>query len=185
MPITYIKADASDPVVPVRETGRDDLQGHIVHVTNNVGAWGRGFTRALDQRFNPHWVDKFGWTLADEFNGHPRTLGRITLMQPPTAAYPKVIGIDIPFLIVCLMAQNGLPSKNNPMPLDYVELEACLKGLRELLGPNKDRISLQMPRIGCGLARGSWSKVGPMLLKHFGDFPYVYVCDLNTRSYNP
>jgi len=75
-------------------------------------------------------------------------------------------------LFVCnMIAQNGYVTKDNPVAVDYEALHRCLTKLngwmrkyeevkKLLVYPNHpESFSVHMPRIGCGLAGGTWDKV--------------------------
>ena len=59
-------------------------------------------------------------------------------------------------------------------PLDYDALDICLEKLKEFVVEND--YTLALPKIGCGLAGGSWSRVEKMINDIFGDIEVkVYV----------
>jgi hypothetical protein len=91
--------------------------------------------------------------------------------------------------VVNMIAQHNFKTKDNPVALRYQALADCFRKLdewiksyrmaRELMArPSRiGDVSIHMPRIGCGLAGGSWDKVelliGTMLFEHD-----VFVYDL-------
>lgn len=148
--ITYAVGDAANPTV--RPVG-------VVHIVNDVGAWGRGFTANL-----PAWagVDFRRWTRG-EYNHRPdvafHQLGNIHISVCPG---------DASFRVVHLCAQHGLRSRENPIPIDYMALDVCLMTLSRW--DALPTFKLVMPRIGTGLAGGEWKHIEPLIEKHLGPF---------------
>ena len=66
--------------------------------------------------------------------------------------------VDEQTTVVHMLAQKGLVSRANPRPLQYRALGLCLQKLRCFAAGLRDA-SVHMPRIGCGLAGGSWEHV--------------------------
>jgi O-acetyl-ADP-ribose deacetylase (regulator of RNase III) len=67
-------------------------------------------------------------------------------------------------------------------PIRYEALEACLQKVArsaKVLG-----VSIHMPRIGCSLAGGQWSKVQPIIEKTLVSIDAV-VYDFPGSSFNP
>lgn len=113
----------------------------IVHVCNDVGGWGAGFVRAVSRR----WAAPEAVYRAEE----RRTLGSVQLVEVEPNLY-----------VANLIAQNGFPRANAPCALDYAALGRCLRTLVEIAGPDW---SFHMPRIGCGIAGGTWPEVEAVL----------------------
>jgi O-acetyl-ADP-ribose deacetylase (regulator of RNase III) len=132
--INYIKGDATQPV--------GDGIKVIVHVCNNIGAWGAGFVLALSKR----WV----YPEQQYLEMKHRDLGSIDLVQ---------VQDDI---IVCnLIGQEGTAKKGVIRKLPPVRYVAIEKGLNELVAINalrhpEDKFTVHMPMIGSGLAGGNW-----------------------------
>jgi len=128
----------------------------IVHVVNDVGAWGAGFSGALGGHYL--WAEQSyrAWT--------GRALGLSSWTWSPR---------EIMLGVGHLCAQRGLPSRANPHPLDLDALDKCLAYTSILPTTH----SIHMPRIGCGLAGGTWVEVEPLIRKHL-DRHAVFVYDL-------
>ena len=132
--ITYVKGDATRPV--------GDGFKVIVHVCNNIGAWGAGFVLALSKR----------WVYPEEAYKAMthRDLGSIDLVQvQDDIAVCNLIGQED-------VARRGVVRKLPPVR--YVAIE---KGLNELAAIDSyrhstDKMSVHMPKIGSGLAGGNW-----------------------------
>lgn len=119
----------------------------IAHVCNDIGAWGAGFVLALSRRWKK--PEESYRQMSDE----DRTLGNV-----------RLIGVEDDIIVANMIAQKGIgPAKDGTPPIRYHALRMALKGLNEVaieLGMNQHRrVSLHMPRIGCGLAGGDWSEV--------------------------
>ena len=135
-----------------------DQRAIIAHVVNNVGAWGAGFSGALERRYP-------GTRLAywDNIRQHKHTLGSVFIT--------KTGNKDVH--IAHLVAQHGVRGQGNPVPLQYRALKMCLQ---ELSSHVSGCDVIQMPKIGSGLAGGDWSVIEPMIQQHLGNFN-VTICD--------
>lgn len=151
--ITYVTGDATDPQT-------DELCA-IAHVCNDVGAYGAGFAKAIAERYPTArrryvaWHQRF-----DTVTARPFALG---------ASQWVAVGHDLgrgrawdARWVVNMVAQRGLRSATNPVPLDYGHLAECLFHL----GRNACGTSVHMPRIGCELAGGTWDRVEPLIVEH-------------------
>jgi O-acetyl-ADP-ribose deacetylase (regulator of RNase III) len=139
MNISYQAGDATDP--PPSDGPRV-----IVHVCNNVGAWGAGFTRAVSRRWSrPEWVYRATFKARAD-SETPLPLGSV-----------QFVAVGDGILVANMIAQNGLRSPSRRVVIDYPALADCLTSVAEFC---KERgASVHMPRIGCGLAGGEWGAV--------------------------
>lgn len=167
--IHYLTGDATNP----KSTGGPRF---ILHVCNNQGGWGRGFVLALSKRWPEpereyrRWYRNGADLLAGTFQ-----LGAI--QQVPVQGDP-------PLTVVNMIAQRGYGKGNqnkhrtsepdSAIPLSYEHLEVCLLLFAD--GLPKDA-TIHMPRIGCGLAGGTWDKVEPIVANALKAHE-VYVYDL-------
>lgn len=147
--IRYVTGDATNP--PLRPAA-------IVHVVNDRGAWGAGFSGALSAR----WPRSLEAYLAAKHSGD-LVLGRVLVSHVADG-----------LVVLHLVAQRGLPSRVNRHPLD-------LDALRRALG-NADAlfrgVPWHMPRIGTGYGGGTWDEVEPLLAALDRD---ITVYDLEKR----
>lgn len=117
----------------------------IAHICNNVGKWGKGFVLAVSKRWPETYYRYVEW--------HKRrgslNLGAI-----------QIIRVESDILVFNMVAQEGIFSKGTP-PIRYSALDVCL----EKLSGTADckNASIHMPRIGCGLAGGKWSKIETLI----------------------
>jgi O-acetyl-ADP-ribose deacetylase (regulator of RNase III) len=119
----------------------------IAHVVNNIGVWGGGFTASLEREYPGTGTD-----YRKQLRG--RNLGDIFFTHHNAVA------------ICHMVAQNGVISANNPMPLVYTELDICLGKLADSIA-RLNITAIQMPMIGSGLAGGDWNVIEPMIAAHF------------------
>lgn len=163
--IGYARGNAADTSLAYKERPLV-----VAHVCNNIGAWGAGFTRSINDDIGPRpemmyrvWAERCLRSGSDTTH----TSGEFT---PLTFGLGQVqiVRVNAVVFVANMVAQNGLRSATNPVPLQYAELETCLWVLGFLTGllAGEDGVTVQMPRIGCGLAGGEWARVEPLILKH-------------------
>lgn len=132
--LTHARGDASIFTAPATA---------IVHVVNDVGAWGAGFTRSLDRypgakRSYLRWKQRTGLSLG--------------------AIHAVPIFPEHRQYLIHVCAQHGLPSRANPHPFDLRALRTALPQIDHvcrLLAVSR----VQMPHIGCGYGGASWDEV--------------------------
>lgn len=152
--IEYIKGDATLPVGEGLKV--------ITHVCNNVGGWGSGFVLALNGRF--------GTAVCS-----PRDMYQF--WHKEKLAYDVLTRRDIPFelgqvqfvltdentVVANMIAQEntiaGAP-EDGP-PIRYESLALCLAKVGDYIDIWGGTV--HMPRIGCGLAGGTWDRVGAIV----------------------
>lgn len=135
--LKYVVGDATAPAAAGTKV--------IAHVCNDRGGWGRGFVVALSRRWGQPEQDYRTWSRTAEFR-----LGAVRLVQ-----------VEPDTWVANMVAQHGYRSATNPIPLRYTALQECLN----TLAAHATRLaaSVHMPRIGCGLAGGTWDRIAPML----------------------
>lgn len=126
----------------------------IVHVCNNIGAWGAGFVKALSARW-PEPERQYRQWMASI----PVEVSRLRVL----GAWRSVLVEENPRIwVVNLIGQEGIGrSVSGIPPVRYDAIERGLKSIGvhyEGLG-----ISVHMPRIGCGLAGGKWEEIEPII----------------------
>ena len=139
--ITYLQGDATNPIVK---------PAIIVHICNDVGAWGAGFVMAISQK----------WKL-------PETKYREWLRKPDEDfILGKVQFVDVgsDIYIANMIAQHNIHKKGTPRGI-YIRYDALDTALQAVANYRKD-VSIHMPRIGCGLAGGTWEKIEPIIEKN-------------------
>lgn len=139
MEINYIKGDTTNSTTEGNKI--------IVHVCNDIGGWGKGFVMAISKRWKQPEQQYREWfkTKAD-FN-----LGQVQFVQ-----------VEEQLWVANLIGQHKInKDENGNAPIRY---EAILLGL-EKVGQfaNDQKATVHMPRIGCGLAGGTWDKIEPLI----------------------
>lgn len=135
--ITYVTGDATRPQGAGNKI--------IAHVCNDVGAWGKGFVLALSRRWREPEAAYRAW-----FGESILILGAVRLVQVHRQLY-----------VANMIAQHGIKAVRGEPPIRYAAVNACLLDLGDKaveLGA-----TVHMPRIGCGLAGGTWDKVEPLV----------------------
>lgn len=138
---TYHIGDATQPVGPGAKV--------IVHCCNDVGGWEKGFVLALSRRWSEPKRAYVAWYRRP--TDQPFALGEVQFV--PVA----------PGLVVAnLIGQHGIATRQQRIvPVRYDALRTGLQRVAEFALEN--HASVHMPRIGCGLAGGTWDEVEPMI----------------------
>lgn len=140
MPIVYQVGDATQP------------QGSgpkiISHICNDVGGWGRGFVVAVSNRWKEPESDYRRW--AEGKWNTQFELGEVRFVEAEQDLW-----------VVNMIAQHKIRSEKGLPPIRYEALEKCLKQVAEFADTHK--ASVHMPRIGAGLAGGSWEAISEII----------------------
>lgn len=148
--LRYTIGDATKPQ-------SSSYQQVIAHCVNDLGLWGAGFTAALDSRYPEARASYLRWasprTDVDIEAARPFKLG--VCKTSPLASGESVI------LIAHLMGQTGVGRKDGPS-IRYEHLRSAMEMLAGTAKHLYD-CTIHMPRIGCGLAGGTWDKVEPII----------------------
>jgi len=146
MSIEYIIGDATNPVGAGAKI--------IVHVCNDIGAWGRGFVVAISRRWPEPERRYRAWHRGEETQ--PFALGEVQFVQ---------VASDI--WVANLIGQRDLRTISGVPPVRY---DAIRQGLKQVaLEARRLGASVHMPRIGCGLAGGDWKDVGKIVEEELAD----------------
>ncbi|MFE7901548.1 macro domain-containing protein [Streptomyces sp. NPDC057424] len=138
--ITYIRGDATAPSVKGVKV--------IAHVCNDLGGWGKGFVLALSRRWPEPEAAYRAWhrgRAANDFG-----LGAVQFVQVEPYVW-----------VANMIGQRGTRTGSKGVPVRYEAIETALKTLAERAG--ELGATVHMPRIGCGLAGGRWSRVEPLV----------------------
>lgn len=140
----------------------------IAHVCNNVGAWGAGFTKGLSTHY-PKAETAFREWAASRAPGLPAYgLGATQVVRGSDNVW-----------VANMVAQVGVG--RDRQRIDYRALEACLVQA-VAAGPYA---AFLVPRLGCGLAGGSWARVEEILGRVFASGPRIIVCTRPGERFNP
>lgn len=157
--IKYLRGDATDPI-------GENLK-FLCHISNSVGKWGAGFTYSLSKRWKEPEAFYRNWHQFGEVsNGTPFELGEIQIVPLKTRQ-------DL--LVVNMIAQRGVRSRFNPVPLDSAALRQCLEKVAD--AAIRAQAEIHMPMIGSGLAGGSWAEIEEIIQQT------LLTMDLNVTVY--
>ena len=138
--ITYIKGDATSPQAKGVKI--------IAHICNNLGGWGKGFVLAISKRWPLPEQEYRNWHRHRANNDFE--LGNIQIVQVEDYIY-----------VANMIGQQGMKTGSKGVPIRYEAVRECLEKLAvEAKGLDA---SVHMPRIGCGLAGGTWDKIEPLI----------------------
>ncbi len=133
----YLKGDASLP-----------LEEHtlIIHVVNILGKWGKGFVLSLSKQFPFAKNEYVKWSKDKETFG----LGEVQFV---------CVDQQRATFVANMLAQHGVRKndKDSTTYIDYDALRLCLRKVARFA--LKNRLSIQMPKIGSGLAGGDWEEI--------------------------
>lgn len=170
--ISYVIGDATVP-----QLAKGEEKFAIIHCVNNICAWGSGFVIALSRRFPG--VEKSYLDPCRDYRNKGIGAGR---------HFPLGMVIPAPItddegragVILHLFGQQGVRSKGDPHPIRYKAIREGFAILESIIHKGKFN-SLHMPRIGCGLAGGTWDEI-ERIIKNANLSVPVYVYDLNERD---
>jgi len=138
--INYVQGDATVPSVKGVKV--------IAHVCNDIGGWGKGFVLAVSRRWPEPEKEYRAWHRARAANDFG--LGAVQLVRVKRYVW-----------VANMIGQRGTRTGSKGVPVRYEAIDTAL-------GLLADRVaelgaSVHMPRIGCGLAGGKWSRVEPLV----------------------
>jgi O-acetyl-ADP-ribose deacetylase (regulator of RNase III) len=139
-PMEYVVGDATDPP--------RDKPGIIVHVCNDIGAWGKGFVLALSRRWKQPEQSFRSWAHGE--TSLPYELGQV-----------QFVPVEETLWVANLIGQHGIRRVNGIPPVRYEAIERGLKRVAEQA--HAEGAIVHMPRIACGLAGGTWDKIEPLI----------------------
>lgn len=127
--INYVKGDATQPI--------GDGNKIIVHICNDIGAWGAGFVMAISKKW---YAPELAYRKKKEYK-----LGTVDFIR-----------VEDDIIIANMIGQHGVgKDENNNPPIRY---DALRKALIEV---NNHAIltgsSIHAPRFGAGLSGGDWN----------------------------
>jgi len=141
--LTYVTGDATQP--------QGEGPKVLVHICNDIGAWGRGFVLPLGKRF-PAVREAYTQWFAGE-TPQPFALGEV-----------QFVSVAPDLTIANLIGQHDIARKNRPTDLPPVRYEAIRQGLAQVREEARQtHASVHMPRIGAGVAGGDWSRIASII----------------------
>jgi predicted NAD-dependent protein-ADP-ribosyltransferase YbiA (DUF1768 family)/O-acetyl-ADP-ribose deacetylase (regulator of RNase III) len=141
--INYVVGDAANPI----ETGGMRI---ITHCCNDIGMWGKGFVLALSRKWKQTELAYRAWYSLKEYEGVPFRLGHVQFVE-----------VEPNLWVANLLGQHGIARPSSTPPIRY---DAIRQGLTIIANYAKyEKASVHMPRIGSGLAGGSWQLVSEII----------------------
>jgi O-acetyl-ADP-ribose deacetylase (regulator of RNase III) len=137
--ITYLTGDATSPDIPGNKI--------IVHICNDVGGWGKGFVVAISKRWTEPEKEYRRWF--KEKNNF--CLGEVQFVQTEDTLW-----------VANIIGQHKMnKDEAGNAPIRYEAVRSGLFKVSDFASANN--ASVHMPRIGCGLAGGTWDKIEPLI----------------------
>ena len=153
MKILYVKGDVTCPICK---------PAIIVHICNNLGAFGAGVSGAISDNWKIVETEYRKWA-ASKVNFE---LGEA-----------QFLAVEKDLYVGNMIGQHGIGIKNGNVPIRYDAVSKCLEKVRGFALSNN--LSVHMPRIGCGLAGGKWPEVEKIIVKELINYNIsVIVYDL-------
>ncbi|MBO9731468.1 MAG: Appr-1-p processing protein [Chitinophaga sp.] len=151
--IIYLKGDATRPAINGNKI--------IAHICNDIGRWGKGFVLAVSKR----------WTTPEkEYKAWFKSQQNFALGQT------QFVQVEPDIWIANIIGQHKIikDEQGNP-PIRY---DAVRAGLQKVAAfAIEINATIHMPRIGCGLAGGTWDKIAPIITAEMSNRSEVYVYD--------
>ncbi|WP_369173992.1 macro domain-containing protein [Streptomyces sp. R28] len=138
--ITYIRGDATVPSAKGVKV--------IAHVCNDIGGWGKGFVLAISRRWPEPEKSYRAWHRERASNDF--ALGAVQFVQVEPYVW-----------VANMVGQRGIRTGSKGVPVRYEAIDLALERLADKVA--ELGASVHMPRIGCGLAGGKWSRVEPLI----------------------
>lgn len=149
--IHYLDGDATQPIGP-----RDDYK-LIIHVCNNVGAWGAGFVLAVTKTFGAG---------PEMFYKRDIKAGKLTLGDT------QFVDVTNRITVANMVAQT-LGRTQGPN-IDYDALKKCLQDVA--MRARAHGATVHGPRFGAGLAGGKWDIIEGLINETMADLE-VHIYD--------
>lgn len=144
--INYLIGDATSPV--------GDGKKIIVHVCNDIGAWGAGFVLAISKK----------WSYPEQF---------YRARQHYILGHADVLQVEEDIYVANMIAQHNVrPDSKGVPPIRYGAVRSALAQVNDIA--YKMGATLHMPRIGCGLAGGKWEEIEAIVQDVMSVDVYVY-----------
>ncbi len=140
--IEYVEGDATAPI------GRGPKV--ITHIVSDTGGWGKGFVTAISRRWRAPERQYRRWHKGE--GEHPFAQGEVAFVE---------VEAHGPLWIANMLAQVGIYPKKGVPPVRYESVRTCLARVRAFA--LEHGASVHMPRIGCGLAGGTWDKISAII----------------------
>jgi len=149
--INYVKGDATQPQASGNKI--------IAHVCNDIGNWGKGFVLALSARWPQPEQEYRKWFKSKQ----NFALGVV-----------QFVAVEENLWVANMIGQRNIKKDKQGNP--PVRYDAIAKAFAQVAVFAKEKnASVHMPRIGCGLAGGTWDKMEPIITEELinKDIPVI------------
>jgi O-acetyl-ADP-ribose deacetylase (regulator of RNase III) len=120
----------------------------IVHVCNDIGAWGRGFVLALFSKWKLPEQQYRAWTRGEV--DLPFELGQVQFVEVADGLW-----------VANLLGQHDIRRHSGMPPVRYETIRQGLQRVAEQA--TQQGASVHMPRIEAGLAGGNWNTISEIV----------------------
>ena len=146
--VQYVTGDATAP--------QGDGLKIIAHVVNDMNRWGAGFTGALSRRWSRPETEYRRW-MGDALKKEQDMLGTMQLVP-----------VEKDIWVANIVGQHGVGrAPDGTPPIRYDALSRGLDFIAQYANDHPERsVSVHAPRLGAGLAGGSWDQVESLLKRH-------------------
>lgn len=155
--IRYIRGDATAPEA--------DGNKVLVHVCNDMGAWGAGFVLAISKRWPEPERAYREWAARCPKQTVETTVGMSTLPMMPLGE-AQFVKVEDDTWVANMIGQHLVWGVGGRPPIWYDAVRAALR--RVAMFALGSTASIHMPRIGCGLAGGEWRIMGEIVEAELG-----------------
>lgn len=168
--ITYLHGDATSPQAAGPKI--------IAHVCNDAGRWGKGFVLAISARWPlPEARYRRWYKIRNAGDGELQSSSPgaiVTTTGDFRLGEAQLVQVLPDTYVVNMIGQAGTRTGSKGPPIRYPAVEAALGKVAVFAGSLG--ASVHMPRIGCGLAGGEWSRIEPLIEAQLQDHR-VFVYD--------
>ena len=146
--LRIIEGDATEP----QTTHKKEIVV-IPHVCNSINKWGAGFVLALNKKWKE--PEKMYHAFIEGNRPYPERNKNLPMLGK--VCYAK---IDNHLVIANMIGQDGVVSKDNPIPIKYKALANCMAEVFSYIEMIKCQTSnpvvIHCPKFGSDLAMGRW-----------------------------
>ncbi len=148
IPIQYKVGDATLPSI--------SGQAIIAHICNDIGGWGAGFVLALSERWQQPEKQYHQWYRDGMAASPPFALGETQFVRVSEST-----------VVANMIGQHGIRRHGKLPPIRYEAVDQALERVGE--EALQMGASVHMPRIGCGLAGGTWDRIEPLIFSRLSN----------------
>lgn len=123
----------------------------LVHICNNIGVWGKGFTADLDRN-----CPKIGEHFKRWFkNLDAKGIESLGMVHTDFLEGTRIV-------VASMVAQDSVFSAHNLKPIRYADLIQCMESVCEVCKSANIK-EIIGPKFGAGLARGNWAFIEELI----------------------